>query len=257
MTDSHLHQIPQTTPTSLQTAKPDSTMQFTDQRAAYVYPSPSISIAAMDHQNHGCPHSEVTSAVTFATGSSTFAPISPPPDARQVVFNNIAMDATIAGLTQLCPTTSLLPDSQYQHRPMTFLESEFCSFPISTCTGVHSYAYANSPSNIYPFCWSSPIADNLPRDQDVGSRFMEDGPVSAPESPSIVRPREDPYSQLIYRAFMSQPTHSMTLQQLYQWFRENTERAKTATKGWQNSIRYNLSVNKVRLLAAASGNAFG
>ncbi|KAK0631398.1 hypothetical protein B0T14DRAFT_559201 [Immersiella caudata] len=56
--------------------------------------------------------------------------------------------------------------------------------------------------------------------------------------------QEEPYAQLIYRAFMSTPRHAMTLQDLYQWFRENTDKGKSDTKGWQNSIRHNLSMNQ-------------
>ncbi|KAK0657856.1 hypothetical protein B0T16DRAFT_453278 [Cercophora newfieldiana] len=56
--------------------------------------------------------------------------------------------------------------------------------------------------------------------------------------------QEEPYAQLIYRAFMSTPRHAMTLQDLYQWFRENTDKGKDDNKGWQNSIRHNLSMNK-------------
>lgn len=56
---------------------------------------------------------------------------------------------------------------------------------------------------------------------------------------------DEPYAQLIYRAFMSKPNKSMTLQEIYQWFRENTDKAKSEGKGWQNSIRHNLSMNLV------------
>lgn len=56
---------------------------------------------------------------------------------------------------------------------------------------------------------------------------------------------DEPYAQLIYRAFMSRPNKSMTLQEIYQWFRENTDKAKGTGKGWQNSIRHNLSMNGV------------
>ncbi|KAI5865832.1 hypothetical protein GGS23DRAFT_616947 [Durotheca rogersii] len=54
---------------------------------------------------------------------------------------------------------------------------------------------------------------------------------------------EEPYAVLIHRAFMSRETHAMTLQELYQWFRENTDKGKSENKGWQNSIRHNLSMN--------------
>ncbi|KAI3391536.1 hypothetical protein diail_7180 [Diaporthe ilicicola] len=54
---------------------------------------------------------------------------------------------------------------------------------------------------------------------------------------------DEPYAQLIYKAFLSRPNKSMTLQEIYQWFRENTDKAKSTGKGWQNSIRHNLSMN--------------
>ena len=54
-----------------------------------------------------------------------------------------------------------------------------------------------------------------------------------------------PYAQLIFRAFMSRENHSMTLQEIYEWFRQNTDKARGDTKGWMNSIRHNLSMNQV------------
>lgn len=59
---------------------------------------------------------------------------------------------------------------------------------------------------------------------------------------------DPPYAQLIYQAFMSKERHAMTLQEIYQWFRDNTEKANSETKGWQNSIRHNLSMNAVSLV---------
>lgn len=57
---------------------------------------------------------------------------------------------------------------------------------------------------------------------------------------------DEPYAKLIYRAFMSRKDHAMTLQGIYQWFRENTSKAVSEKGGWQNSIRHNLSMNAVR-----------
>ena len=63
---------------------------------------------------------------------------------------------------------------------------------------------------------------------------------------------DEPYAKLIWKAFKSvPPSYSMTLQELYQWFRENTIKAKGEGKGWQNSIRHNLSMNAVRTLLLA------
>ncbi|TQV96341.1 hypothetical protein V2A60_003243 [Cordyceps javanica] len=52
-----------------------------------------------------------------------------------------------------------------------------------------------------------------------------------------------PYSQLLYRAFMSSNTRKLSLRQIYQWFEDNTNKAVN-NKGWQNSIRHNLSMNR-------------
>ncbi|KAI5282097.1 hypothetical protein KEM54_002984, partial [Ascosphaera aggregata] len=53
-----------------------------------------------------------------------------------------------------------------------------------------------------------------------------------------------PYAQLIYRALMSTETRTMSLQQIYDWVASNSNKARDhSSKGWQNSIRHNLSMN--------------
>ena len=56
---------------------------------------------------------------------------------------------------------------------------------------------------------------------------------------------DEPYAKLIHRALMSAPNHSMVLQEIYQWFRDNTTKGSADSKGWMNSIRHNLSMNAV------------
>jgi hypothetical protein len=56
---------------------------------------------------------------------------------------------------------------------------------------------------------------------------------------------DEPYAKLIYRALMGSPNYSMVLQEIYQWFRDNTSKGSSDTKGWMNSIRHNLSMNEV------------
>ncbi|KAL9118942.1 MAG: hypothetical protein Q9187_004504 [Circinaria calcarea] len=54
----------------------------------------------------------------------------------------------------------------------------------------------------------------------------------------------EPYAQLIYRALKSAKDHRMVLKDIYEWFEKNTDKAKDPElKGWQNSIRHNLSMN--------------
>lgn len=56
----------------------------------------------------------------------------------------------------------------------------------------------------------------------------------------------EPYAQLIYRALMSAPGYRLALQEIYQWFMTHTTKARgPPQKGWQNSIRHNLSMNGV------------
>lgn len=57
-----------------------------------------------------------------------------------------------------------------------------------------------------------------------------------------------PYAQLIFCALMSRADRCMSLQEIYQWFRENTDKHRAGGKGWQNSIRHNLSMNRVSSL---------
>jgi hypothetical protein len=67
---------------------------------------------------------------------------------------------------------------------------------------------------------------------------------NTPDSPKM-KPKGEPYARLILKAFMSRPDRRMTLQEIYQWFKENTDKANGPGKGWQNSIRHNLSMNGV------------
>ncbi|KAJ5095786.1 hypothetical protein NUU61_005142 [Penicillium alfredii] len=55
---------------------------------------------------------------------------------------------------------------------------------------------------------------------------------------------DPPYSQLIFEALRHTPGQKLPLQGIYSWFEKNTTKAKDQnSKGWQNSIRHNLSMN--------------
>lgn len=54
----------------------------------------------------------------------------------------------------------------------------------------------------------------------------------------------EPYAKLIYKALLSAPGHRMVLKDIYDWFIAHTDKSKNPSqKGWQNSIRHNLSMN--------------
>jgi hypothetical protein len=57
---------------------------------------------------------------------------------------------------------------------------------------------------------------------------------------------EKPYAQLIYQALLTRPDHSMQLQDIYDWIQHSTDKVREKSgQGWRNSIRHNLSMNKV------------
>lgn len=57
---------------------------------------------------------------------------------------------------------------------------------------------------------------------------------------------EKPYSYLLYRALRTADKHRLTLQEIYCWFEENTNKASgLSSTSWKSSVRYNLSVNMV------------
>ena len=65
----------------------------------------------------------------------------------------------------------------------------------------------------------------------------------------------EPYAKLIHRALMSAPGHRMVLKEIYDWFTRHTDKNKNPSqKGWQNSIRHNLSMNGVGPTSASKGN---
>ncbi|RDL33265.1 uncharacterized protein BP5553_08704 [Venustampulla echinocandica] len=76
-------------------------------------------------------------------------------------------------------------------------------------------------------------------DSDGGGRSSREMTATDPDDHSA----EEPYAKLIHRALMSVPSHSMVLQEIYQWFRDNTMKGNADNKGWMNSIRHNLSMN--------------
>ncbi|ORX61350.1 winged helix DNA-binding domain-containing protein, partial [Hesseltinella vesiculosa] len=52
------------------------------------------------------------------------------------------------------------------------------------------------------------------------------------------------YATLIAHAMLSSDEGCMTLHQIYQWISKKYPYYSMANRGWQNSIRHNLSLNK-------------
>lgn len=157
----------------------------------------------------------------------------------------------------------LLRDIDLPERKPTFTETDDRHFYMSPSDPNPPWSsnqlYYNNPRTTLSPCTNTLVYPRTHREDTIalleaGDLEMDElwwpddaaaGSASPPATGSAGSKVDEPYAQLIYRAFMSKPNKSMTLQEIYQWFRENTDKAKSEGKGWQNSIRHNLSMNLV------------
>ena len=80
---------------------------------------------------------------------------------------------------------------------------------------------------------------------DVQSSLCDKGKKTRFKQRPNFKRSDIPYSGLIEAALRRAPGNKLSLQGIYKWFRENTLKGQDKSKGWQNSIRHNLSMNAV------------
>ncbi|KAK5631698.1 hypothetical protein RRF57_007412 [Xylaria bambusicola] len=158
---------------------------------------------------------------------------------------------------------SIYPDPQ-AHEVFQYatVESLQWSLAKSPQPGFAQFSWDSPYSNMPGGVWSALPESQLeyqPRQMpvvDYGSIYEEPTVMSPPREQNLpselLRDARNvkvnmPYAQYIRLALLSVESHSMSLAQIYQWFRDNTDKASDVSKGWQNSIRHNLSMNKVRV----------
>lgn len=99
----------------------------------------------------------------------------------------------------------------------------------------------NTTGSSWPIMMSSVIpeeATHLPHHAASGTPTPDDQTTD----------KEQPYAKLIYQCLRNAPNNCMVLKDIYRWFKENTDKGNDPNaKGWQNSIRHNLSMNKVSI----------
>ena len=105
---------------------------------------------------------------------------------------------------------------------------------------------------------SGPSSDALTRSQYSDRNFEIHAPrlpdcehdfIASREMTPESDMKEEPYAKRIYRCLINAPGHTMVLRDIYEWFIMNTEKGKEPeASGWKNSIRHNLSMNKVGLV---------
>ncbi|KAL5335655.1 hypothetical protein BJX70DRAFT_401435 [Aspergillus crustosus] len=101
-----------------------------------------------------------------------------------------------------------------------------------------SYSATNPTATMNP----SPASKGLSCSQSLPPS-LANLPTKIDMNPEVAS-TDGPYFQLIYNALLFAPEHKLPVQGIYRWFERNTAKAKDPnSKGWQNSIRYNLSQN--------------
>lgn len=79
--------------------------------------------------------------------------------------------------------------------------------------------------------------------RDIPQHLLENSGSDELNDPETADPC---YAQLLYRCLREAPDHTMALRDLYDWVKEHSQKAKDPkNRGWQNSVRHNLSMNAV------------
>jgi hypothetical protein len=194
---------------------------------------------------------------TFCT-PSLFAPYTACTEYAQQPFNGMPYNANHAFKYPIDCTS-----------PRIFQNVGFTGRPVDMTASYPPAAYFHSPPQLHP---TPSLPDNSTSElaqlnddwdlhygtlikhedhQDYNSPYSDMSRASTPYSTGHEDEpidREQPYAQLIYRALLDAPEHTMVLRDIYDWFRRHTDKAThSETKGWQNSIRHNLSMNGVSL----------
>jgi hypothetical protein len=131
-------------------------------------------------------------------------------------------------------------------------EREF-SPAIHALPGIHPWLNRSSPYPELPSRGTHshhPISSsNSPYDEEQVQESLVDGGSPLGRGSSD---HDAPYAQWLYECLRDAPGHQMVLRDIYSWGIKNIPKVREAiesdsnAKGWQNSIRHNLSMNQVQ-----------
>jgi hypothetical protein len=160
------------------------------------------------------------------------------------------------------PAEDILCSSSPFSAPPEPQDSFASSIPSFKINGLHDLAAEGgmqSPASFYPNSPTDSFADSdvptMPPSSvsstsalyNMDSMKMEITSAPRGELLDVSNPGkgDEPYCQLLGRCLRTTPDYSMSLKDIYKWFEENTTKTDQDGKGWQNSIRHNLSMNGV------------
>lgn len=157
------------------------------------------------------------------------------------------------------PSTESFPDCRVSSLTCALL-TQTCDTPVSKIfTDISSPPYHQEQfrgGSLAQNCLQAAESSNMDTLTDENESILEfsasmQTPMTGSQSKSEQgrakgAPNSPPYSQLLHDAFMSSATKKLSLHQIYEWFRDNTNKATdNRGKDWRSSIRHNLSMNKV------------
>jgi hypothetical protein len=133
--------------------------------------------------------------------------------------------------------------------------------PPLTPHGLPNTALCGSPGlhllNSHVDAGLSPMLDDASphpstcMDNDLAQQQIPVGwPTGNDEDIDGLDPADPCYAQLLWRCLKEAPDHTMSLRELYDWVKDHSQKANDPkSRGWQNSVRHNLSMNAVSVLS--------
>ena len=208
-----------------------------------------------------------------ASGDSNMLATGPNPGLLVPTYDSY-MNENLAQLGNLCPRSSA---GTYCSPQLYTVFNNLQSSPESAVNSVQRF-YESDPSlieieqrnvqssELYPASNSVHLSENYyEQPEETGLPILSQchfdtrfGIATGSENPSVAMDssvqhlanskskRQLPYAKLLFTALSRSPDHSMALRDIYKWFDDNTDKTKEKeSRGWQNSIRHNLSMNAV------------
>lgn len=228
-------------------------------KTEHAWPSPPLAPRDLDHfdQSH-FHHDSPTSAASYIPNytcspatTGTWSPVSHAPSYPTKRFRSQPLqDQDFSGICTPTSSSNLAICGSDIASPFTDGHHSYDTLPVMPL-GLSMDSFDTDSLSPEDLLVNTPSSMVTPKAESPSNR-LDDGHMYPGASPPMRLDLQDPdakldepYAKLIYRAFMSRPDRAMTLQDIYQWFRDNTTKAVSEKGGWQNSIRHNLSMNAV------------
>lgn len=195
-------------------------------------------VNSVDHSTQGIPDYWVNDLPRFAEASMPFALLPTQPLSEN--YSNQCMPS--ASLPPAAFSKETLPIDQFSNNDLVAFDS------ISP----HSFFYNQVlPLSDVPALEYESISDEAAH----GRRQWTDSPMpdeidslaGSGETDDSLENSDPCYAELLRQALMEKKDdHTMLLKDLYEWVRTHSSKAQDpSNKGWQNSVRHNLSMNAV------------